>query len=92
MMLPTLSPENRISLMQSHFSDNDKEILLLLCGVDKFEPVSGWSDVDHAEEGFGELVVSGCDCPVDFQVSEHALDAVALFVQGAVVLDRHTPV
>lgn len=63
---------------------------IILDGVDKFEPVSGRSDVNHAEEGFGELVVSGCDGSVDFQVSEHALDPVALFVEGAVVLDRHT--
>jgi hypothetical protein len=43
--------------------------------------------MDHSEKGFGELVVSGCDGPVDFQVSEHALNAVALFVEGAVVFD-----
>ena len=48
--------------------------------------------MDHAEEGFGELVISGCDGPVDFQVSEHALDAVALFVEGAIVLDLHAAV
>lgn len=32
----------------------------------------------------------GCDGSVDFQVPEHALDTVVLFVEGAVVLDRHT--
>ena len=37
-----------------------------LGGVDKFEPVSGGGDVDHAEEAFGELVISGCDGAVDF--------------------------
>ena len=30
-----------------------------LGGVDKFEPVSGGGDMNHAEEAFGELVVSG---------------------------------
>jgi hypothetical protein len=48
--------------------------------------------VDHSEEGFGELVVSGCDGAIDFQVSEHALDTVALPVENPVVLDFHAAV
>ncbi len=60
--------------------------------MDKFEPVSGGSKMDHAEEGFGELVVSGCDGSIDFQVSEHALDAVALLVENPVMLDFHAAV
>ena len=60
--------------------------------MDKFEPVSVCRDLDHAEEGFGELVVSGCDGAIDFQVSEHALDAVALLLENLVVLDFHAAV
>ncbi len=30
-------------------------VFLALGGVDKFEPVSGGGDMDHAEEAFGEL-------------------------------------
>jgi Ca2+-binding RTX toxin-like protein len=59
----------------------------MLGGVDKFEPVSGGGDLDHAEEAFGELVVSGCDGAVDFQATEEAFDVVALFVEGAVMFD-----
>jgi hypothetical protein len=58
-----------------------------LGGVDKFEPVSGGGDLDHAEEAFGELIASGCDGAVDFQATEEAFDVVALFVEGAVMFD-----
>jgi hypothetical protein len=63
-----------------------------LGGVDEFEPISGGCDMDHAQEGFGELVIAGGDSPVDLEVAEHALDAVALFVEGAIMLDLHAPV
>lgn len=39
--------------------------LSILGGVDKFEPVSGSGDMDHAEEAIGQLVVSGGDRSVD---------------------------
>ena len=64
----------------------------LLGGVDKFEPVSGGSKMNHAEEGIGQLVVAGRDGTVDFQLAEHPLDTVALLVQRPVVLDLHAAV
>ena len=64
----------------------------LLGGVDKFEPVSGGGEVDHAEEAAGKLVVAGGDGAVDLEVAEHALDAVALSVERPVMLDLHSPV
>lgn len=56
--------------------------------MDEFEQVAGGSDLDHAKEAFGELVVSGGDSSVDLEMTEHALDAVALLVEDAVVDDR----
>ncbi len=46
---------------------------LSLGGVDKFEPVSGGGDMDHAEEAVGELIVAGGDGTVDLEMAEHAL-------------------
>ncbi len=63
-----------------------------LGGVDKFEPVSGGGEVDHAEEAVGHLVISGGDGAVGLEVAEHALDAVALLVERPVVFDLHTAV
>ena len=48
--------------------------------MDKFEPVSGGGEMDHAEEAVGQLIVSGGDGAVNLEVAEHALDAVALLV------------
>jgi uncharacterized protein GlcG (DUF336 family) len=48
--------------------------------VDKFEPVSGGGEMDHAEEAVGQLIVSGGNGPVDLQVTEHTLDAISLLV------------
>ncbi len=36
-----------------------------LCGVDKFEPVSGESQEHHAKESFGKLVVERGDGTID---------------------------
>jgi len=58
-----------------------------LGGVDKFEPVSGGSDVNHAEEAFGELIISGCYGAVDFQTAEEAFDVVSFSVERAVMFD-----
>jgi len=55
--------------------------------VDKFEPVSGGSDVNHAEEAFGELIISGCDGAIDFQAPEEAFDVVSFSVERAVMFD-----
>ena len=63
-----------------------------LGSVDKFEPVSGGGDVYHAHEGFGELVVSRGDGPVDFETPKHALDLIALLVEGTVMFDLHPAV
>lgn len=59
-----------------------------LGGVDKFEPVSGGSEMHHTEEAIGQLVVARGDGAVDFEMAEHALDAVAL-VELSVVFDLH---
>lgn len=56
--------------------------------MDEFEQVAGGRDLDHAEEALGELVVAGGDGAVDLEMTEHALDAVTLLVEGAVVDDR----
>jgi len=48
--------------------------------------------MDHEEEAFGELVVSGCDGTVDFQTTEEALDLVAFLVERAVIFDLHPAV
>src|ERR1700692_3366775 len=39
------------------------------------------------EEGSRELVVSGGDCAIDFEMSDHALDAVSLAVDAPVPAD-----
>jgi hypothetical protein len=56
--------------------------------VDEFEQVAGDSDLDHAEEAFGELVVSSGDRAINLKMTKHALDTIALLVQGAVMDDR----
>jgi hypothetical protein len=48
-----------------------------LGGVDKFEPVSGGGDLDHAEKAFGELILSRGDGANDFQATEDAFDVIA---------------
>lgn len=63
-----------------------------LGGVDKFEPVSGGSDMNHAEEAVGKLVVAGGDGAIDLEVAEHALNAVALHVERPVMFDFHAAV
>lgn len=60
----------------------------MLGGVDKFEQYlakAAWSML----RGGGELAVSGCNASLDCEAPEYAFDAVALFVEGAVVPDRH---
>lgn len=58
-----------------------------LGGVDKFEPISGGGDMDHAEEAFGELVVSSGDGAVDFQVTEESFDVIAFLVERPAMFD-----
>ena len=62
-------------------------IWMFLGGVDKFEPVSGGGDMDHAEEAFGELVVACGDGTVDFEAAEEAFDMIAFLVERPVVFD-----
>jgi hypothetical protein len=57
--------------------------------VDKFEPVSGGGDVNHAEEAFGELIISSGDSAVDFQTAEKALDVIAILIERPVMFDLH---
>jgi len=66
--------------------------IINLGGVDKFEPVSGRGEMDHAEEAVGQLIVAGGDGAVDLEVAEHALDAIALLVQRPIMLDFHAAV
>lgn len=56
--------------------------------MDEFKQVAGGSDLDHAEEAFGELVVSGGDRAIDLEMTKHALDTIAFLVESAVVDDR----
>ena len=60
--------------------------------MDKFEPVPCGSDVDHAEEAFGELVIAGGDGAVDFQAAEEAFYMVSLFIARAVIFDLRAAV
>ena len=48
--------------------------------------------MDHAEETVGQLVVSGGYGAVDFELSELALDAIALPVKCPVIIDCHAAV
>jgi hypothetical protein len=43
--------------------------------------------MDHSEEAVGQLVVAGGNGAVDLEVTEHALDAVALLVERPIMLD-----
>jgi hypothetical protein len=54
--------------------------------VDRFQPVFG-GDMDHAEDAFGELIISGGDGAVDFQAPEEAFDVMAFLVERPVRLD-----
>lgn len=55
--------------------------------MDKFDPVSCCGEMKHSEEAVGELVVSGGDGAVDFEMTDHALDPVALAVEALVPAD-----
>ena len=43
--------------------------------------------MDHAEEAFCELIISGCDGAVDFQAAKEALDVIAFPVERPVMFD-----
>ncbi len=63
-----------------------------LGGMEKFKPGSGCGDMDYSKEAVGELFASGGDGAVDFQVSEHLLDAVALLVESSLLVDLEASV
>ena len=63
-----------------------------LGGVDKFAPVFGGDDMDHAEEAFGQLIVSCGYGAVNFQAAEEAFDVVSLPVERPVMFDLDTAV
>lgn len=46
----------------------------------------------HAHKAGSELIISGCDGPVDLEMAEHALDAVALLVERPIMFDFHPAV
>jgi hypothetical protein len=48
--------------------------------------------MNHAEEAIGQLIIAGGDCPVDLEVAEHALDAVALLIERLVMFDFYAAV
>ena len=56
-------------------------------GANKFEPVSGGGDMDHAEQACGELVLARGDGAVDFQVAEEPFDVVSFPVERPVMFD-----
>lgn len=60
--------------------------------MDKFEPVSCGGEMDHSEEAVGQLIVSGSDCAVNLELSEHALDAIALPVERPIMPDFHAAI
>lgn len=60
--------------------------------MNKFEPASGGCEMDHADKAVGQLIVSGGDGTVDLDLSERALDAVALLVERPIMLDFHASV
>ncbi len=70
----------------------NQQVRDILGGVDKFEPVSGGGKMDHSEEAVGQLIIPGGDGAVDLELSEHALDAVALLVERPIMLDFHTAI
>ena len=43
--------------------------------------------MNHAEEAFGELIISSCDGAVDFQAAKEAFDVVSFPVERPVMLD-----
>lgn len=45
--------------------------------------------MNHAHEAGGKLIISHGNGAVDFQMAEHALDAVALFVERPIMFNRN---
>ena len=65
---------------------------MLLGSVDKFDPVSGCCEVQHAQKGFSELVIAGCDGAVDLEVADNPFDPVSLAIKSLIVAELLLPV
>jgi hypothetical protein len=48
--------------------------------------------MNHAHEAGSELIISRGNGAVDFQMAEHALDAVALLVERPIMFNLHPAV
>lgn len=48
--------------------------------------------MDHSKEAVGKLIVSGGDGAVNLELSEHALDAIALLVECAIMFDLNAAI
>ena len=48
--------------------------------------------MDPSKEAVGQLGMAVCDGAVDFEMAEHAFDAIALLVERPVMLDLHASV
>lgn len=66
----------RKDLNKQRCQQRRKEWLLGLGRVDKYEPVSDGSEMAHAEEAVGQLVVGGNDGAVDLEMAGDAFDAI----------------
>ncbi|WP_420145893.1 hypothetical protein [Sphingobium sp.] len=60
--------------------------------MDEFEPVSGCGHIDHAHEAGGKLIISHGNGAADFQMAEHAFDAVALLVERPIMFNLYPAV
>nr|WP_260591674.1 hypothetical protein [Sphingomonas sp. TF3] len=60
--------------------------------MDKFQPISGGGEMECSEEAVGQLVISDGDGAVDLELSEHALDAIALLAERPIMFDFHAAV
>ena len=54
--------------------------LIILGGVDEFEPISGRRGMNNAQEASDELVIARGNGAANFQTTEHSPDAVQLWV------------
>ena len=54
------------------------------------EPIEDGGEVNEADEGFGEFVVTGGDAALDFDAAEEVFDLMAAAVVAAMKSDRLT--
>ena len=53
----------------------------------QIEPVSGGCDLDNSKEAVGQLILLGRLGAVDLELTEHALDAIALLSERPTMFD-----